>query len=175
LTLRSRALHHSDETDRIIAAGIEVRRALGPGFLEHIKELSDLNSQLTIPAGNQLLVAQAGSGNKVYAPGTVGTGNAVKIDFDPSTISAASCDPTKSGESVKIYDIDTPVYTAMGGSIPPTCTLPQGTIFTTDGDYHLLASGQYVDTKFDALPQLCNGLTSGYATSWPLIFYAKTN
>lgn len=36
--LRNRALHHSDETDRIIAAGIEVHRALGPGFLEHIYE-----------------------------------------------------------------------------------------------------------------------------------------
>ena len=30
--LRNRALLHSDETDRIIAAGIEVHRALGPVF-----------------------------------------------------------------------------------------------------------------------------------------------
>lgn len=37
-SLRSRALLHSDETDRIIAAGIEVHRALGPGFLEQIYE-----------------------------------------------------------------------------------------------------------------------------------------
>jgi len=36
--LRSRALLHSDETDRIIAAAIEVHRALGPGFLEQIYE-----------------------------------------------------------------------------------------------------------------------------------------
>lgn len=36
--LRNRALLHSDETDRIIAAGIEVHRALGPGFLEQIYE-----------------------------------------------------------------------------------------------------------------------------------------
>ena len=34
--LRSRALLHSDETDRIIAAAIEVHRSLGPGFLEQI-------------------------------------------------------------------------------------------------------------------------------------------
>jgi GxxExxY protein len=37
-SLRSRALLHSDETDRIIAAGIEVHRTLGPGFLEQIYE-----------------------------------------------------------------------------------------------------------------------------------------
>jgi len=36
--LRSRALLHSDEKGRIIAAGIEVHRALGPGFLEQIYE-----------------------------------------------------------------------------------------------------------------------------------------
>jgi GxxExxY protein len=36
--LRSRALLHSDETDRIIAAGIEVHRKLGPRFLEQIYE-----------------------------------------------------------------------------------------------------------------------------------------
>lgn len=36
--LGRRALLHSDETDRIIAAGIEVHRALGPGFLEQIYE-----------------------------------------------------------------------------------------------------------------------------------------
>ena len=36
--LRNRALLHSDETDSIIAAGIEVHRALGHGFLEQIYE-----------------------------------------------------------------------------------------------------------------------------------------
>ena len=36
--LLGRSLLHSDETDRIIAAGIEVHKALGPGFLESIYE-----------------------------------------------------------------------------------------------------------------------------------------
>ncbi len=36
--LRRSALLHSDETNRIIGAGIEVHRSLGPGFLEQIYE-----------------------------------------------------------------------------------------------------------------------------------------